>query len=68
MKVKYGKTLKIGEVQQTNLGKEGVLLDSRLDESFAAIHKTVADTVTNFGAWNYQLTSSGISTYLTGLT
>ena len=59
---KVWQDIKIGEVQQNNLGKEGVLLDSRLDESFAAIHKTVADTVTNFGAWNYQLASGGITT------
>lgn len=44
-----------------NLGKEGTLLDSRLNESFAAIHKTVADTVVNFGHWTYSVDANGIS-------
>lgn len=45
-----------------NLGKEGRLLDSRLNESYAAIHKTVADTVVNYGPWTYTLTNTGIQT------
>lgn len=48
------------EETSVNLGKEGVLLDSRKNESLAAIHKTVADTVVNYGPWTYSLGESGI--------
>lgn len=48
------------EETSTNLSKEGSLLDSRLNESYAAIHKTVADTVVHLGPWTYNLSSTGI--------
>lgn len=48
------------EETSINLGKEGVLLDSRKKESLAAIHKTVADTVVNYGPWTYTLGETGI--------
>lgn len=48
------------EKTSTNLGKEGHLLDSRLKESYAAIHKTVADTVVNYGPWTYALSDTGV--------
>lgn len=49
--------------QDINAEKEGNLIDSKLNESYAAIHKVVADTVTNYGAWSYgtNLTESGIA-------
>ena len=50
------------EKTSVNLGKEGSLLDSRLNESYAAIHKTVADTVVNYGPWTYTLSDTGIQT------
>lgn len=59
---KVWQEIEIGKVQETNLGKEGHLLDSRLNESYAAIHKTVADTVVNFGPWKYELSEDGITT------
>lgn len=48
------------EETSVNLGKEGVLLDSRKNESLAAIHKTVADTVVNYGPWTYSLGENGV--------
>lgn len=56
--------------QDVNAEKEGNLIDSKLNESYAAIHKVVADTVTNYGAWNYgtNLTESGIAVAPTRVT
>jgi hypothetical protein len=51
----------VGVAQVTKIGKENTLLDSRLDESFAAIHKLVADTVVNFGSWSYTLAKTGVT-------
>ena len=59
---KVWQEIEIGKVQEINLGKESLLLDSRLNESYAAIHKTVADTVVNFGPWKYALSEEGITT------
>ena len=57
---KIWQEIRISETQRGNLVKEGKLLDSKLNESFAAIHKTVADTVVNFGAWKYKLEDNGM--------
>ena len=59
---KVWQDIQVSKVQQVNLDKEGNLLDSRLKESYSAIHKTVADTVTNLGAWTYSVGENGIST------
>lgn len=59
---KFWQDIKVGEQQESNMVKESLILDSKLNESFAAIHKTVADTVVNFGAWQYDLSSGGINT------
>lgn len=48
--------------QDTNMEKEALILDSKLNESYAAIHKVVADTYVNYGSWTYTLGSGGIST------
>lgn len=48
--------------QDINAEKEGLILDSKLKESYAAIHKVVADTVTNYGYWQYSsLGDTGIA-------
>lgn len=47
--------------QQSNLVKEAVLIDSRVKESQAGVHKLVADTVVNYGPWSYVLSENGIS-------
>ena len=59
---KHWQDIKVAEKQEINLGKEGTLLDSKVNESYAAIHKAVADTIVNFGAWKYSLTDEGIIT------
>lgn len=59
---KHWQDIKVAEKQEINLGKEGTLLDSKVNESYAAIHKAVADTVVNYGAWKYSLTDEGIVT------
>lgn len=48
--------------QDTNMEKEALILDSKLNESYAAIHKVVADTYVNYGSWTYTLGSGGVST------
>ena len=58
---KYWQDIQLSEQQESNLVKEASILDSKLKESYAAIHKTVADTVVNFGAWSYSLSESGIT-------
>lgn len=47
--------------ESTNKTKEGALLDSKLNESYAAIHKVVADTYVNHGSWSYSLSASGLT-------
>ncbi len=54
--------IKLGEQQRTNMVKELDVLDGRLKESYANIHRTVADTVVNHGAWNYTINAGGVST------
>ena len=39
--------------ENINKSKEADILDSKLKESYVGIHKVIADTVTNYGAWNY---------------
>jgi hypothetical protein len=48
--------------QDINMEKEALILDSKLNESYAAIHKVVADTYVNYGAWSYTLGATGLST------
>lgn len=47
--------------QDINLAKEALILDSKLNESYAAIHKVVADTYTNYGNFSYLLDASGLT-------
>jgi hypothetical protein len=51
----------IGQETVVKLTKENSLLDSKLNESYAAIHKLVADSVINYGSWSYTLNSGGVS-------
>ena len=45
--------------ERVNKEKDAKILDSKLNESYVAIHKVVADTVTNYGAWNYSNSTIG---------
>lgn len=57
----YGDT-RLVEQQRLNLIKELDVVEVRLKESYAGIHRTVADTVVNHGAWSYTLGPTGITT------
>jgi hypothetical protein len=50
------------EQQRSNLIKELDMIDSRIKESEAGIHRTVADTLVNHGAWTYTIGPNGIAT------
>lgn len=55
--------------QQVLSAKEEVkLIKSRLDESYAAVHKTVADTIVNYGPWIYEVGPNGVTTASQGST
>lgn len=47
--------------QVLNAKEEENLIKSRLNESHAAIHKMVADTVVNYGPWTYTVGANGIT-------
>jgi hypothetical protein len=57
-----GKVIKDMEVDTKriqNMTKEGYVLDTKLDESYATVHKIMAETYVNFGNYTYELNSSG---------
>ena len=58
---KLYRDINILKQQYTNLTKEQDLIESKLNESYAAIHKTVADTYVNYGAWDYVLSNTGLT-------
>lgn len=49
------------EQQRDNLIKEVEILDMRVKESQASLHRTIADTVVNHGAWTYTLNENGLT-------
>ena len=53
--------------QVTNAQEEENLIKSRLNESYAAIHKMVADTVVNYGPWTYALGANGVTSTSQGI-
>lgn len=61
---KVWEEIELLKLEQVNKGKEGTLLDTQVKQSHANIHKVVADTYVNYGAWGYTLSESG----LTGVT
>ena len=46
--------------QAGKVNAETTLAGSKLNESYAIIHKTVADTIVNYGYWRYSLDEKGI--------
>jgi len=52
--------IEIAKQQDINLDKEGLILDSKLKESYVSIHKVVADTYTNYGAMGYTVDATGL--------
>ena len=60
-----GKVAKDIELTTEQIGKvasETVLTDQKVKESYAAVHKIVADTYTNFGSVSYTLGANGMAT------
>ena len=49
------------EQQRENLVQERDLVDVRVKEAHAGIHRTIADTVVNHGAWTYTVGPTGIT-------
>lgn len=59
---KVAKDIELTQAQITKTISEDVLLDQKLKESQAAVHKIVADTYVNFGSYTYTtLGESGVS-------
>ena len=52
--------IEIAKQQDINLDKEANILDSKLKESYVSIHKVVADTYTNYGTMNYNISAGGV--------
>lgn len=59
---KVWQDIKVAEQQVVNMTKELEVSDARLKEVQASVHRAVADTVTNFGAYTYSLTEQGLPT------
>ena len=58
---KIDKELSLLEQEYLNKGAEKLILDSKLKETNAALHKIVADTYENYGNYTYTLTDSGVT-------
>lgn len=64
-----GKTFEETEVlkqQYINLTKEANVIDGKVKESQAAVHKIVADTYVNYGDYTYTLAENGLTAITTG--
>lgn len=60
---KIAKDIDLTAAQITKVGKENTLIDQKIKESYAAVHKIIADTYVNYGNYNYTgLTADGITT------
>jgi hypothetical protein len=60
---KIAKDIELTGVQITKVEKENSLIDQKIKESYAAVHKIIADTYVNYGNYNYTgLTADGITT------
>jgi hypothetical protein len=60
---KIAKDMALTDVQITKVGKENTLIDQKVKESYAAVHKIIADTYVNYGNYNYTgLADNGITT------
>ena len=59
---KVSKDIELTEAQITKSAKENELVDQKIKESYAAVHKIVSDTYVNYGSFTYStLTESGIT-------
>jgi hypothetical protein len=59
---KVSKDIELTEAQIAKSTKENELVDQKIKESYAAVHKIVSDTYVNYGSFTYStLTESGIT-------
>lgn len=59
-------TTRVLQQQLINDVKQGTLLDQKIKESYAAIHKVVADTYANFGSYTYTVSEDGLRNVVRG--
>lgn len=58
---KLDKEVLLLEQERTNKQAEKLILDAKLKESNAAIHKIIADTYENYGYYNYTIGDGGVA-------
>lgn len=59
---KVAKDIELTTSQIVKVDKESVLVDQKIKESYAAVHKIIADTYINYGSYTYgSLTDAGIT-------
>lgn len=63
---KVVKDIELTTEQITKLGKESELVDQKIKESYAAVHKIIADTYVNYGSFTYGTLSVNGVTAVTG--
>lgn len=60
---KIAKDIALTEVQTTKVSSDKALVDQKVKESYAAVHKIIADTYVNYGNYSYSLPSeTGVGT------
>lgn len=60
---KVAKDIALTEVQTTKVSSDKALVDQKVKESYAAVHKIIADTYVNYGNYSYSLPSeTGVGT------
>lgn len=60
---KVAKDIVLTETQTTKVASDKILVDQKVKESYAAVHKIIADTYVNYGNYSYSLPSeTGVGT------
>lgn len=60
---KVAKDIALTETQTTKVASDKILVDQKVKESYAAVHKIIADTYVNYGNYSYSLPSeTGVGT------
>lgn len=58
---KIWQDIQIGIQQERNLKEEETLIKAKQKESYAGVQKALADSIVNYGAWNYTISEAGIT-------
>lgn len=58
---KIWQDIQIGVQQEKNLKEEETLIKAKQKESYAGVQKALADSIVNYGAWNYTISEAGIA-------